>query len=151
MATREPGGDAVSEAVRALVLGSDVTPQAELLLFLAARAQHVSVRLRPFLAGGGVLLCDRYADSTVAYQGYGRDLDLAAITAINRFATGGLMPHLTVLLDLDPAVGTARQRNGNRMEREPLAFHQRVREGYLKTARSEPDRFAVFDGSLPSE
>ncbi|MDE2125015.1 MAG: dTMP kinase [Armatimonadetes bacterium] len=151
LATREPGGDSVSEAVRALVLATDVTAPAELLLFLAARAQHVAIQLRPFLEAGGVLICDRYADSTVAYQGYGRGLDLDTIATINRFATGGLMPHLTVLIDLDPKVGMARQQQANRMEREPLAFHQRVRDGYAVMARAEPDRFAVFDGSLPSE
>lgn len=134
--TREPGGDAVAEAIRGILLTSKgpVDPRAELLLFLASRAQATARVLRPQLRSHDVVLCDRFADSTIAYQGYGRGLDIEAIRDMNRFATEGLEPDLTVLLDLDPETGLSRQLDGNRMEGEPIKFHRRVREGYLREA-----------------
>jgi dTMP kinase len=161
---REPGETGVGERVRSLLLEArDVppAPAAELCLFLAARAQLVAEVIRGALDAGQVVLCDRFADSTAAYQGYGRGLNRGLIHSLNRLVTGGIWPDLTVLLDLHPAVGLARraaQARGtaaagtgqgqdglDRFEREALAFHQRVREGYLALARAEPERFLVLD------
>lgn len=150
-ATREPGGDTFAEAVRQLLLSTDMVPQAELLLFLAARAQHVHRIVRPNLESGEIVLCDRYMDSTLAYQGFARRLDLGHIRQLNAFATGGLVPDLTLLLDLDPAAGLGRQGERNRMESEGLAFHQRVRQGFLHLAANEPARFAVVDAAAPPD
>ena len=146
---REPGGEPVAEAVREVVLhaAAPVTDRTELLLFLAARAQLVERVIRPALADGTVVVCDRYGDSTVAYQGYGRGRDVDAARDLNAYATGGLAPDLTVLLDIAPEVGLARQGDRNRMEREPLDFHRRVRVGYLAEARRDAARFAVIDAS----
>ena len=151
LTTREPGDGPLGQELRRLVLdppmGIDVDPRAELLVMLADRAQHVAQTIRPHLEGGGIVLCDRYADSSLAYQGYGRGLDLDEITHLNAYATGGLTPHLTVLLDLDPALGLARQRTRTRMEEEAMPFHQRIRAGFLAIAAREPSRFAVLDAS----
>jgi dTMP kinase len=147
--TREPGGDPVAEALRAVVLAADatVTPTAELLVFLAARAQHAERVLRPRLLAGAIVLCDRYIDSTVAYQGYGRGHDLQWVRRLNDFATGSLMPALTILLDLPVESGLSRQPDRNRMEAENLDFHHRVRMGYLSEARLFPERFRVVDAA----
>ena len=150
--TREPGGDAVAEAIRGVLLAPEgpVDPRAELLLFLASRAQATARVLRPQLRSHDVVLCDRFADSTIAYQGYGRGLDIDVIREMNRFATGGLEPDLTVLLDLDPEMGLSRQRDGNRMEGEPIEFHRRVREGYLREALRHSREFPdPWDGPDP--
>ena len=147
--TREPGGDSVSEAVRRLLLTSDMTPRAELLLFLASRAQNVEYVIRPHLLRGGIVLCDRYIDSSVAYQGMARGLGMEAVAHLNTFATNGLVPDLTFLLDLDPAAGLARQPDHNRMENEGLVFHQRARQGFLAAAANEPVRIVVLDAMLP--
>ena len=151
LTTREPGDGPLGQELRRLVLdppmGIDVDPRAELLIMLADRAQHVAQTIRPHLASGGIVLCDRYADSSLAYQGHGRGLDVSEVTRLNAFATGGLTPALTVLLDLDPAVGLSRQRNKTRMEEEALSFHQRVRAGFLALAAQEPPRFLVLDSS----
>ena len=150
---REPGYTELGERLRPLLLrsgGTPPAPAAELFLYLAARAQLAAEVIAPALARGQVVICDRFVDSTTAYQGYGRGFDLALIERLNRTATGGVWPDVTVLLDLDPAVGLARRaarREGlDRFEQEALAFHQRVREGYRALARAEPDRFVVLDG-----
>ncbi len=149
--TREPGGDSVSETVRHLLLTTDMTPRAELLLFLASRAQNVEHVIRPHLEQGGIVLCDRFTDSSLAYQGWGRGLGLEAVAQLNAFATNGLTPDLTFLLDLDPEQGLSRQTDHNRMEMQGLAFHQRAREGFLHVAANEPARILVLDASLPAE
>ena len=143
--TREPGGDRVSETVRELVLGSEMGPRTELLLFLASRAQNVDSVIRPALLSGDIVMCDRFIDSSIAYQGYGRGLGRDAVAALNRFATGGLSPDLTILLDLDPKIGLARQQRHNRMEAESLPFHCKVREGFLLEAANDTSRFCVVD------
>jgi dTMP kinase len=138
--TREPGGTPVGERVRAL-LHEELTPWAEAFAFLVARAQLVETVIRPALARGAVVICDRYAASTFAYQGYARGLDLAALRAANAAATGGLEPDLTVFLDIDPAVGVARKHGESeaiRTGREALDFHRRVRQGYLALMAEAP-------------
>jgi dTMP kinase len=151
--TREPGDGPLGKELRRLALhpplGIPVDARAELFIMLADRAQHVGQVIGPHLAAGGIVLCDRYADSSVAYQGYGRELDIAHIQRLNLYATQGLVPHLTVLLDLDPALGLARQHERSRMEEERLPFHQRVRAGFLALAQGEPERFAVVDADRP--
>ncbi|MHB0912386.1 MAG: dTMP kinase [Armatimonadota bacterium] len=147
--TREPGGDPVGEAIRRVLLDSadhSVETRAELLLYLAARAQHVERIIRPNLERG-IVICDRYTDSTVAYQGYGGGLDIAEIKELNDFATGGLAPDLTLLLDIGAETGLSRQRDHNRMERKGLEYHSRVREGFLAEAGKDP-RFVVIDASF---
>jgi dTMP kinase len=156
LTTREPGGTRIGDAVRALVLNPEhveMQPEAEILLYSAARAQHVGEVIRPHLARGGVVLSDRYADSTLAYQGYGRRLDLDALRMITAFATGNLKPDLTICLDLPVLDGLQRKRatasegsdDWNRIEREELEFHERVRAGYLELARVESERWWVVD------
>ena len=155
--TREPGGTRIGNAVRALLLDparTEMSPRAEALLFQAARAQLVDEVIRPALATGNVVLCDRYADSTLAYQGYGHGQALAPLRQLGTFATGGLLPDLTVYLDIDVQAGLERKRAGaveewNRMENKALAFHQRVREGYLHLAADEPTRWLVVDAGQP--
>ncbi|MDP6605933.1 MAG: dTMP kinase [Dehalococcoidia bacterium] len=146
---REPGGTALGERLRdALFAGESPGPEAELLIFASARAQLVHEVIRPALDGDAVVLCDRFSDSTVAYQQYGRGLDSSLIAAVNEAATGGLTPALTVLLDLSPA--EAQARGGPKtdyMEREALAFHERVRDGYLTQAAAEPQRWLVLDAT----
>ncbi len=153
MTTREPGGTRIGDAIRGVLLDPghvEMRPEAEILLFSAARAQLVGEVIRPHLARGGVVLCDRFADSTLAYQGYGRELDLDALRQITGFATGWLTPDLTFCLDLPVVDGLRRKQGGdlaewNRMEREELAFHERVRAGYLALAAAEPERWCVVD------
>lgn len=123
-----------------------ITPLAELFLFEADRAQHVTELLRPALDEGKVVLCDRFIDATLVYQGYGRGMDIGLIEDINRRATDGLMPDLTILLDCPVEVGMARARGEDRFEREGYQFHQRVREGYLRIAQQEPHRVKVVSG-----
>lgn len=151
--TREPGGEPVAESIRRVLLAENqvVDATTELFLFLAARAQVTSRVIRPHLEGGETVLCDRFIDSTVAYQGYARGHDVETIRSLNRLATGGLMPDVTILLDLDPAAGLARQKDRNRMESEALAFHQRVHDGYLAEAARDPGRFRVIDASRPPD
>jgi dTMP kinase len=153
LTTREPGSTPIGERVRRILLDPDHTemqPTTEFLLFSAARAQHVAQVIAPHLARGGTVLCDRYADSSLAYQGYGHRLDLAALQAITHFATGGLVPDLTLYLDLPVEVGLRRKAGGsgdawNRMEQMALAYHQQVRSGYLAMAAAEPARWQVID------
>jgi len=155
--TREPGGTPLAEGIRALLLdvGRSPGPVAEAFLMEAARADLVAQVIRPALAGGRVVLCDRYDDSTLAYQGAGRGLDPAMLRGWNRAATGGLVPDLTLLFDLDPATGLERRAaaagDPNRLDREPAEFHRRVREGFLELARAESGRFVTLDASLPPE
>ena len=157
--TREPGGCPIADQVRAILLDAANTamvPLAELLLYAAARAQHVQEVISPALAAGRIVLCDRFTDATIAYQGYGRGLDLPTIEKLNLLATGGLAPRLTLLIDCPAELGLARARariaaqTGAREERfelESLRFHERVRAGYLELAQAAPERFAVVDGS----
>lgn len=162
--TREPGGCALGRGLRALLLDArtqGLRNRAELFLFLADRAQHVGEVIRPALEAGQIVLCDRYVDSTIAYQGYGRGMDPDQLVAINTLATGGLMPDLTLLLDLDPATGIGRAGRRNeeadtvisegRFESESLRFHCRVRQGYLDLAAASPERMVVLDASRPAE
>ncbi|CCW35923.1 thymidylate kinase [Chthonomonas calidirosea] len=151
LVTREPGGDAVGEEVRRLLLQQCMVPRAELLLFLASRAQNTEVVIRPALASGIIVLCDRYIDSSVAYQGYGRDLHPETIEQLNNFATNSLVPDLTILLDLPPEIGLERQTQKNRMEEAGLTFLQRVREGYLLLAQKYPERIRTLDARRPPE
>lgn len=160
IATREPGGCPIANKIRAILLDADnraLVPLAELLLYAAARAQHVAEVIRPALAEGKIVLCDRYTDATTAYQGYGRALDLPLIENLAQLATGGLTPDLTILLDCPEEVGLKRAMarinassgaREERFEQESLRFHHAVREGYLKIAAAHPDRFIVVDGTL---
>ncbi|MFP4345951.1 MAG: dTMP kinase [Anaerolineales bacterium] len=150
--TREPGGTEISERIRDLLhdpAHTKMTARAEILLYSAARAQHVEERIRPALEEGRIVLCDRFFDSTYAYQGYGRGLSLEDLRTITRFATDGLVPDVTLYLDLEPEVGLGRRRSGggemNRLDREALDFHRRVRLGYLKLAAADPDRWLTLD------
>lgn len=146
---REPGGTVVGEGVREILLNpahEGLSAMAELLLFAASRAQLSSALIRPALEAGKVVLCDRYADSSVAYQGYGRGLDLTMVRSINAWATGGLVPDRTIVLDVEPHAGiaAATPHTADRLEREDIVFHERIREGYLAMAAEEPDRIAVI-------
>jgi dTMP kinase len=150
--TREPGGTPAGERVRALLLDPAVElhPRAEALLFAAARAELVEAVIRPALERGAVVLCDRYLDSSLAYQGGARGLGRDPVDQVNRFATGGLLPDLVVLLDLDPAAGLARRaRDPDRIEAQDLGFHRRVRDAFRDLAAAEPGRFAVVDAAAP--
>jgi len=154
--THEPGVTALGKKVAQWLKWAgdmEISPMAELLLFNVSRAQLVTEVIRPNLESGKVVICDRYADSTTAYQSYGRGLDLAMVKAINNAAIQGLNPNLTVLLDIPVEAGLARKRNKkqDRFEREDITFHQRVREGYLKLAEKEPERWLVVDGSKSKE
>ena len=151
---REPGGTAISEQIRSILhdlKNTEMHPHTETLLYQAARAQIVEQVIRPKLAEGWIVLCDRYADSTLAYQGYGHRQPLDEVRALVRYATGGLLPDLTLLLDVDAETGLRRRQNGggewNRLDAYDLEFHRRVREGYLELARQEPDRWVVVDAS----
>jgi len=152
---REPGGTPAGNRVRDILLerGLQIDPAAEFLLYSASRAQLVSQVIRPYLASGGIVICDRYSDSTLAYQGYGRGLPLATVRAITTFATGGLVPDLTIYLDIDPAQGLARrQQSGealDRMDAQALDFHRRVRDGYLALIAAEPSRWTRIDADQP--
>lgn len=150
--TREPGGTPAGERVRALLLDPAVElhPRAEALLFAAARAELVEAVIRPALERGAVVLCDRYLDSSLAYQGEARGLGRDPVSQVNRFATGGLLPDLVVLLDLDPAAGLVRRaRDPDRIEAQDLGFHRRVRDAFRDLAAAEPGRFAVVDAAAP--
>lgn len=149
--TREPGGDSVGEGVRNLLLHQRMCSKAELLLFLASRAQNTESVIVPALKDGYIVLCDRYIDSSVAYQGYARGLPPEEVIRLNRFATDDLIPDLTFLLDISPALGLARQKDGNRMEAEGVEFMQRAREGFLAIAAAGPGRVILLDASLTSD
>ncbi len=178
LTTREPGGIPGAEGIRELVLHADFTPRAEVLLFLAARAEHLEKKIIPALEQGQIVLCDRFSDSTLAYQGYGLRLDIERVRSLDAFATGGRKPDLTLLLDLDPAIGLRRRFPGaaapaqlrlelqltqagdeavrpvdsiNRMENRDPAFHQRVRQGFLREAERDPTRVIRIDAGRPIE
>ncbi len=152
--TREPGGTVIGEEIRDLLhdcAHTEMHARTEILLYSASRAQLVAEVIRPALEAGKIVLCDRYVDSTYAYQGYGRGLPLADLQAITQFATGGLMPKLTLYLDVPVEVGLARrQQSGEtltRLDREAVTFHRRVREGYLTLARQAPQRWRIIDAT----
>jgi dTMP kinase len=148
LVTREPGEGEFGKQVRQMLLHSEhMSPEAELFLFLADRAHHVATLIKPALSRGATVICDRYADSTLVYQGYGRGLDVNRVREMNDFATGGLKPDLTILLDLPPEVGLARIAEKDRLDSESLAFHQRVREGFLAEAKLEPNRWVIIDAA----
>ncbi|MFC1944391.1 dTMP kinase [Chloroflexota bacterium] len=154
--TREPGGTPLSRSLKLRSLlnsngGRPIAPWAEFNLFSASRAQLVAEVILPSLEEGKVIVCDRYAASSLAYQGYGRGLDLGLISAMNDAATAGLVPDLVVLLDLSPEHGLARKREMRRFEEESLSFHQRVRQGYLEMAADDPGRWLVVDATLPGK
>ena len=158
--TREPGGTALGESVRNLLqyddAGQGMSPEAELLLFAASRAQHVRELIAPAIAKDQIVLCDRFLDSTTVYQGVARAIDSKKVDTINQFAIGDTNPDLTILIDLPPEIGLARvhaRSDGqlDRMEKEAIEFFQAVRQGYLDLAKSEPKRFLVLDGSQSAE
>ena len=153
--TREPAGTRLGGIVKGILQpGMALTAEAEMFLFQAARAQHVQEVIRPALERGDVVLCDRYTDSTLAYQGYGRGLNLDHLRAVNHIASGGLPPHFTVLLDIPPETGLARKDHESLTDSigsESLEFHQRVRAGFLELAKREPERIAVVDACQPAD
>ena len=150
--TREPGGTSIGEQIREVIhdlKNVEMHPRTETLLYQAARAQIVEEVFKPRLAAGEIVISDRYYDSTIAYQGYGHQQDLDQVRALVRYATGGLVPDLTILLDIDVEAGLRRKtQNGsewNRLDAYTLEFHQRVRRGYLEMAKAEPERWVVID------
>jgi dTMP kinase len=151
--THEPGGTALGNEIRRVLKreqGIPISTQAELFLFVASRAQLVTELIRPALKEGKVVICDRFAHSTLVYQGYGRGLDLTTLEMVNNMATENLQPDLAILLNISPEQGLTRKGSlKDRFELEDLSFHRRVREGYLKMAAAEPDRWLVIDASLP--
>lgn len=154
LVAREPGGTSIGNQVRDILMNmknKSMKPRTETLLFCAARAQIVEEVIKPNLAAGKIVLLDRYADSTMAYQGYGHQNDLDLIRQLLLFATGGLKPNLTLLLDIDPEEGLKRRQEGdgewNRLDDYQLALHNRVRQGYLHMAQEEPQRWRVIDAS----
>jgi dTMP kinase len=163
--TREPGGTALGVMLRRVLLqagGALIAPSSELFLYLADRAQHVSEVIRPAVAAGKIVLCDRFTDSTLAYQGYGRGLDLALLRQFNSVADDGTRPDLTLLLDCPVDVGLGRTASRqaqspsgapkeDRFEREKLEFHERVRAGFLDLARQEPERFRIIDAARSAD
>ncbi|MCK9419722.1 MAG: dTMP kinase [Nitrospirae bacterium] len=161
--TREPGGTSIGDQVRKILLdpaNRSLDPAAELLLYAAGRAQHLREIIMPALADGTIVLCDRFSDATLAYQGYGRGLDIEMIRSLDRIVTAGMRPELTLLFDIDAASGIARARGRNnsrgleaeaRFENEELAFHERVRQGYLTLVSQEPHRIRVVDASSSAE
>lgn len=156
--TREPGGTPIGDQIRTVLhdtANTAMAPTAELLLYSASRAQHVAEVIRPALAAGRVVLCDRFADSSMAYQGYGRGLDRAMLAALTTIATGGLLPDLTLLLDLDVRQGLARRADRgeemNRLDLEAVGFHERVRAGYHALAAAEAERWVTIDANREVE
>ena len=162
--TREPGGSALGKKLRAIILNAEekISPQAELFLFLADRAQHIEDIIKPALAQNEIVICDRYVDSTIAYQGYGRGIDINLLETLNNTATSNLLPTITFLLDLPPQKGLERANKRNaqenitlsegRFEAEELSFHSRIREGFLERAKQNPKRFTIIDATqTPSQ
>ncbi|ABJ57269.1 dTMP kinase [Oenococcus oeni] len=157
--TREPGGVRISEAIRKIVLGlkyPEMNRRTEALLFAAARAQHMVEKIEPALADGKIVLSDRFVDSSIAYQGGGRELGIEAVGEINNFATNGLQPNLTLLLDLPSEVGIARimkhrSDEVNRLDKDRLVFHKKVRQTYLQLAKDQPNRIKVLDATQSPE
>jgi len=158
LAVREPGGTSIGEQIRDVLhslANQEMRPQAEILLYCASRAQLVGQVIRPRLQSGGVVICDRYADSTLAYQGYGRKLDLPTLRTILDFATGGLRPDITFYLDIDAEEGLKRRKvsggEWNRMDDLAVEIHRRVRAGYWEMVAQEPARWVVMDGAREAE
>ena len=155
LTTREPGGTSISEQIRTVLHNlenKEMNPHTEILLFQASRAQLVEQVIRPHLAKGGVVVSDRYADLTLAYQGYGHQVDIEPLRVLVTFATGGLKPDLTILLDVDVEIGLRRKElkgEWNRLDAYNIEFHQRVRQGYLQLVSLEPQRWEVIDASQP--
>ena len=154
--THEPGGTPIAEEIREILLeprNSEMKHITELLLYLAARAQHVAQLILPALDEGKVVVCERFSDATFAYQGYARGLDLGHLKRVNEMATGGLEPDLTLLLDLDAETGLSRKQHDQRdcLENESANFHNKVREAYLTIARQSPERVQVIDAKRPIE
>jgi dTMP kinase len=153
LTTREPGGTSISEQIRTVLHNlenKEMNPRTEILLFQASRAQLVEQVIRPQLNKGGVVISDRYADSTLAYQGYGHQVDIDTLSVLVTFATGGLKPDLTILLDVDVEIGLRRKElkgEWNRLDAYNLEFHQRVRQGYRQLVQAEPKRWEVIDAS----
>ncbi len=150
--TREPGGTSAGQAIRAIVLDpatGALAPRAEALLYAADRAHHVATVIRPALDHGASVITDRYLDSSLAYQGAGRTLDPAEIEELSRWATEGLLPDITVILDLDPEIGLTRVGRPDRLEAEPVDFHRRVRKAFLARAAEAPDRYVVIAADRP--
>ena len=146
--TREPGGTPAGEAIRTILLSNDyvgLTDRAEALLFAAARGEHAAQIIRPALEAGSIVVCDRYLDSSVAYQGYGRGLGPDYVRNLSLWATRDLVPNLTVLLDVDPSIGVSRVQSPDRLESEPIEYHQRVRQAFVEIAAANPDRYLVVD------
>ena len=154
LTTREPGGTSISEQIRTVLHNlenKEMNPRTEILLYQASRAQLVEQVIKPHLKVGGVVLSDRYADSTLAYQGYGHQIDIESLRILVTFATGGLKPDLTILLNLDVETGLRRKElkgEWNRLDAYDLDFHQRVRKGYVQLVQAEPERWEVVDASL---
>jgi len=149
--TREPGGTPAGERIREILLSPEfegLDPRAEALLFAAARGEHVARVIRPALERGDVVICDRYLDSSVAYQGYGRELGPRRVRDLSLWATGELVPDLTIVLDIDPEVGLSRFAQRDRLEAEPLRYHQEVRAAFLALAEAEPERYLVVNAAL---
>ncbi len=155
--TREPGGTPIGDQIRDVLLSlknTEMHSRTESLLLQASRAQLVEQVIRPLLVKGGIVLCDRYADSTLAYQGYGYEQDVEKLRPLIQYATGGLKPDLTLLFDLDVEAGLRRRAKGgewNRLDAYNLAFYERVRQGYLQLAREEPERWVVINAGQPPE
>ncbi len=152
--TREPGGTPAAEAIRAVLLdpaNAGLDDRAEALLFAAARGDHAARVIRPALERGEIVISDRFLDSSVAYQGVARGLGAERVAELSLWATGGLVPDLTIVLDVDPALGLARVVGPDRLESEPLEWHARVRQAFLDIAAASPDRYLVLDGSRPAE
>jgi dTMP kinase len=156
--TREPGGTPVGDQIREVLMNLknvSIVPRTEILLFLAARAQHVESVIRPALEAGKVVLCDRFGDSTLAYQGYGHQTDLDTLRTLLDFSTGGLKPDLTLLLDIPVNEGIERKQHNcsewNRLDAYAVAFHERVRQGYLALAQEEPERWVVINAAQDKE
>lgn len=152
--TREPGGTMISDQIRTILHDLEniaMHPRTEILLYLASRSQHVEEVIRPLLEKNTIVLCDRYADSTLAYQGYGHGVDIPTLKKLLDFSTGGLYPDLTILLDLDVEIGLERRKHSggewNRLDAYALAFHKRVREGYLILVANEPQRWRIVDAA----
>jgi dTMP kinase len=154
--THEPGGTDIGEQIRNVVHSpenTDMHPTTEVLLYMASRAQHVAQVIRPHLMRGGIVLCDRYSDSSLAYQGHGHQLDLSMVKQLNTYATSGLKPDITLYFEIDPEEGLHRRKGQefNRLDAHALDFHRRVREGYRKLIAQEPERWVVLDGARPVE
>jgi len=153
--TREPGSGLLGKELRRLILhppqGTVMDDRAELLILLADRAQHVTNEIKPHLDKGGIVICDRYADSSIAYQGYGRGIPALEVKRLNMFATAGLWPDTTILLDIDPEVSLTRKNDQTRMEAESRRFHRSVRDGFLTLAMEQPSRFLIVHADQPEQ